>query len=447
MALDRLNIEAMALSPAPGGEATAECPFCGARKGHFYVNPVKGVYYCHKCGASGRVSDGLPRIPQARPVETALTAGPDRLDAVYRVLLRVLSLSEKHLKHLLTVRGFSEERVRQNGYRTLPHGERLRIAERVAARLDPAGVPGFYRSGDTWVLGGCPGLLIPVKDFEGRVVGCQIRTFEPDLPKYVWLSSVKHGGAGATTRFHVVYGSKDPRNMWLTEGPLKADISGPRLGRIVVAVPGVTALRPALVSEMVGRGCRNVILAFDSDVFTNQKVAAAVNKALAMLDGAGLTLQVATWPCEHKGLDDLLLAGKHPKLAIPRRHSTVNRVFVSGYVKKVSVGDANAKDDAKLRKMTMLVDDPEGQPIPVLAFSNVAVALEKQNPEPGDWLEAEGHVRSWAGKYGELSTNVVLSAARVLKKVQPAWWDLESISPVDAARKPQESPHSQEAVQ
>lgn len=438
MALGRLQIESLALVPAPGGEATAECPFCGAKKGHFYVNPTKGVYYCHKCGASGRLDDGLPRTLR-RFKETAppvKTAPADRLDAVYRVLLDALALSADHLKHLLTVRGMTEEQVKANGYRTVPHGRRLQIADRVSARVSPLGVPGFYRLAETWSLAGLPGLLIPVRDFQGRIVGCQIRTFEPGLPKYVWLSSNgKDSGAKAATRFHVAYGSQDLRTVWLTEGPLKADVAAPRLGKLVVAVPGVNTLKPALAKELRDRGCRSVVLAFDSDALTKPEVAAALERAGKTLRDKGLRVQVATWAPKYKGIDDLLLAGGRPTLTTVRRTS-MNRVFISGYVKKCVVEDA--QDTGKPRKITVLIDDPESAPIPVSAYSGAAEALERQNPEPGDWIEGEGRVRPSAGRYGDIMISVALSSARVLKKVRLAWWESEPEQASSAAAPPPE---------
>jgi DNA primase len=427
--LDSLHLDRMALTPAPGGEATAECPFCGAKSGHFYVNLTKGVYYCHKCGVSGRLS-GPPRIPEMPVAPTVETASPDRLDRVYRALLSVLALSEEHTRHLLEVRGMSPEQVKANGYRTLPHGRRMEIARKVADMCDPSGVPGFYRLYGEWNLAGYPGLLIAVRDWSGRIVGCQIRTFEStesDLPKYLWLSSAgKEGGSRASTRTHVVYGSKDMRTIWLTEGPLKADVSAPRIGKIVVAIPGVNTLRPSLAEEMKRRGCRKVVLAFDSDAYSNPNVARALHKAVDVLSGAGLEVQVATWPQDHKGLDDLLLAGGKPSLGRVRRaDKTVNQIFLSGYVKRVTVGDVSSRGEDKLRKMTIVIDDPQGHPIPALAFSKVAGSLESQNPEPGDWIEAEGRIRSWPGRYAEVSANVVITSARVLKKMKPAWWEVE----------------------
>lgn len=432
MALEVLHVETMALTPAPGGESTAECPFCRARKGHFYINLQKGVYYCHRCGASGRITDP-PRSP-ATPCSPATvpTAPPERLDKVYRALLKILTLSDEHRKHLEEVRGMTLEQIEANGYRTLPFGRRIDIARRVANMCDPSGVPGFYRVGDGWNLAGYPGLLIPVRNWDGRIVGCQIRTFpegeESNLPKYMWLSSAnKEGGASAAIHAHVVHGSKYARTVWLTEGPLKADVSAPKLQSVIVAVPGVNALRPSLIEELKSRGCRKVVLAFDSDAKTNPRVREAMQRALTMLDDAGIEVQVATWPQEYKGLDDLLLAGKKPYLNGFRRadNRAMNQVWLSGYIKQIRTDDVTIRGE-RVRKVTIVIDDPQSGAIPVQAFSKVAASLESQNPEPGDWLEAQGRIKSWPGKYAETSINVVITTGRVLKKIQPAWWEIES---------------------
>ena len=38
-----------------GSEYRTDCMFCGDRKGHLYINPVKEVFYCMKCNATGNI--------------------------------------------------------------------------------------------------------------------------------------------------------------------------------------------------------------------------------------------------------------------------------------------------------------------------------------------------------------------------------------------------------
>src|SRR5512144_2104327 len=38
-------------------EVRINCPECGDDKYHCYCNLIKRVYYCHKCGAKGKIVD------------------------------------------------------------------------------------------------------------------------------------------------------------------------------------------------------------------------------------------------------------------------------------------------------------------------------------------------------------------------------------------------------
>ena len=429
MALERLQVESLgSLMPAPGGEYTGQCPLCGAKPGHFYVNPEKGVYYCHKCGGSGRLADGLPRFPRpvlASPPEP--TAPVARRDAAYNALLKALTLSAEHFRHLVDVRKMGREQIARNGYRTLPPGQRVRLAEKASSEVDLLGVPGFYRIDGSWSLAGPPGLLVPVRDFEGRIVGCQVRTFDPALPKYVWLSSNgKESGAKAETHFHVAYGSKDARVVWLTEGPLKADVAAPLLGRVVVAVPGVNTLRRSLALELRARGCNTAVLAFDSDARTKPQVMSALRRALLVLRGAGLAVQVAAWPPAFKGIDDLLLASRRPRLHTPGGRS-LNRVLISGSVVNFRVDEIQQKKPEgvrKSRKLTVILEDkgaPKG--LPVLLFGDLVDKALSEGLDKGDWLEGEGHLKLWTDTMGNTHPHVVLTTVRVLRAIQEAWWE------------------------
>jgi hypothetical protein len=60
------------------------------------------------------------------------------------------------------------------------------------------GVPGFYIGNRSeWRLAGAPGIAIPVRDYQQRISGIQIRRQGDRKPKYVWLSSKnKANGCG-----------------------------------------------------------------------------------------------------------------------------------------------------------------------------------------------------------------------------------------------------------
>ena len=120
--------------------------------------------------------------------------------------------------------------IRARRYRTFPLYGRSSIAAQVAHHANIEGIPGFYiNKKGHWTLAGAPGLLLPVQDFDGLIRGLQIRPDDrPDgMPKYIWLSSTgRFKGRSAKTAFHV---SRPPhaglKCVWITEGPLKADIA------------------------------------------------------------------------------------------------------------------------------------------------------------------------------------------------------------------------------
>lgn len=321
--------------PAGNGEVRYCCPLCGDQKYHLYANPVKGVWHCFRCGAAGRWVDeewGLSRAGQAPPVSEGLERrAPDEvLDRVYRALLAALPLSESHLWHLLSERQMSPEQILAGQYRTLPASDVLReqVAEQVARVAgSPEGVPGFCQTvSGRWTIWGSTGLVVPVRNWAGSIWGIQIRRPQGD-PRYVWLSSRgKPGGAPARAVYHVAWpgGQVKSRRVWLTEGPLKADVAAALLGEVVVAVPGVHSWRgsgvvdgilQAAKQDMRVVGVREVVLAYDADQAVNPHVRQAAVRLARALRLAGLQVKVAWWPLEHgKGLDDLLIAGHVPEI-------------------------------------------------------------------------------------------------------------------------------------
>ncbi|MGB9879996.1 MAG: DUF3854 domain-containing protein [Anaerolineae bacterium] len=321
-----LDISRLSLVPMRNGEMAGTCPFCGDTKRHFYVNPHKGVYVCFRCGTAGRL-DGSSTVFDDGAVSAAEEpaeplADDERIGQVYAVLLETLDLSPEHLAHLRSpARGLSDEVIGKKGYRTLPSGRRTEIGKRVAEKVEPRGVPGFYlyrgRAGRrVWCVAGPPGLLIPVRNFEGAIWGVQIRPDDrSSWPKYVWLSSAaaRRGtcGVGAKARFHVARAGRNDGTVWITEGPLKADIAASKLGRTFVAVPGVQCWRSSgLIGALKRERVRVVVLAYDMDAVLNPHVESAALELGSALEQAGIHAVYAWWRIEEgKGIDDVLLNG------------------------------------------------------------------------------------------------------------------------------------------
>lgn len=404
-----------------GRELVGDCPFCQDRRHHLHVNLDKGVYHCFRCGASGRIKDGeespARSLPPALPAREP--ASIEVLDHAYRALLSVLVVSGEHREHLLS-RGLSAAQVAALGYRTMPKAGRTHISARVtAATGEVAGVPGFYLYKEgVWCLAGPPGILVPVRDFEGRVHGAQIRrTGEIEGPRYVWLSSqgddrrLRVGGTPAKATYHVARAGSTPGRVWITEGPIKADISAMLLGETVIAVPGVNAWEGSgLLDALKQHSVTEAIIAFDADLAANKWVARSAWKLYRALRRAGITTQFAAWSLEEgKGLDDLLVAGKKPKvLSAPawrekhaallgrRKEDRMNRVILAGRLAAKPVVSQGKVLHVRLEVVEERDDETQNQreqrPIPIHAWRQTAEKVAAMSLGDGDFVFIEGYI-------------------------------------------------------
>ena len=304
------------------------CPVCG-RSRWCQISDDGATVLCHTGG------DGEPResrhgsyfwvhhleepahIERWQPSlrESTVRADPDTRDRAYGTLLRKLGLSQTH-RAALHARGFSDEHIARAGYATLPLRGRAAAARAVEELCAVSGVPGFVvATGDGdreyRTLAGSPGLLVPARDIEGRVVALKIRRDEVrgGEPKYVSLSSSHKGGPRAESALHVpVFASRERgRELVITEGELKADAASVLTGLDVISVPGVSSWKLALPAVKALAPSR-VFVAFDADARTNGDVAHAQHQLVAALRREGVAVGLLTWPMhEGKGLDDYLL--------------------------------------------------------------------------------------------------------------------------------------------
>jgi len=269
-------------------------------------------YYLHRVrgGDPVRLADALDRwFRFTLPARQA--AAVEVRDAVYRALLEDLPLVARHREDLHR-RGMPGPEVARRGYRSLPPGgrpwSREDLARRLAERFGSevlAAVPGFVqreskRDRHYWTIAGPAGLLIPVRNLEGRIIALKVRRDgDGDGPRYVVLSSKRQGGPGPGSPAHVPLeppGGRDPDRVRLTEGELKADVATARdPGRILtVSAPGATAWRVALPILEALRP-RTVRLALDADAGTNPNVGRALREALAALESRRFIVEVERW--------------------------------------------------------------------------------------------------------------------------------------------------------
>lgn len=282
-----------------------------------------------------RLAEG-PRVYVAPPTRNGATSSSppvplERRNRVYRQLLGGASLGGRDL-HELQRRGFTREEIKARRYGSLQLRGRAGLAGDILnGGNDLRGIPGFYvatnDNGDEyWTLAGSPGLLIPCLDVHGQIRGLRIRPHEQGNghAKYIWFSSAKkHGGSASGVHCHVarpLHGAAPPDDtVWIVEGELKADLSVPRLGAVVVSIPGVSTWAAALpdLLELLPRGGR-VVVALDADWCDKPEVHSALWNLCQSCSALGFSVEVALWDLKDgKGLDDLLTAGSKPTRAPP----------------------------------------------------------------------------------------------------------------------------------
>jgi len=320
-------------------EVEASCPFCGDHgpgKHHLSLNTDTDQYRCNLCGAHGnsvslyaRIKGlsnkeaylelveetkvyPMPQTPSPQTQERQPAALQQR-HAAYSDMLDHLTLLDRHGENLLE-RGLSEERIRENGYKSMPETERGRrlIADLLrSCGHELSGLPGFRTYYGEWTLSGPNGFLIPVRNKDGLIQGLKIRLDDADAPnrKYRWLSS--RGLPNGTRSYSWVHvtGDRSRKRAFLTEGPLKGDVAS-FLARdeLFLCIGGVNALH-GLTDTIRELGVREVVEAMDMDQMTNPNVRKAVltmRKEVQKIPG--IRYSKYTWNPAYKGVDDYLLS-------------------------------------------------------------------------------------------------------------------------------------------
>ncbi len=268
----------------------------------------------------------LPTLAEPVVVKAEALADEALLHRVYQDLLDLCPLSSAHRKHLSN-EGWTNEEIGQFRCGSLPANRvaRRSIAQELWVRYGIllAQVPGFLvKDGarGSWVeicAGG--GLLIACLSWSGRIYRLRLRPDEGrvDGPKYVWLSSSRHGGpgAGAPPAFYRSSEMEAPRRLLITEGEKKAHLAAQRLGQqgfpvVGASLAGVGSYAELLtVLEKEPDQFDEVVIAFDQDVDekTRARVTLHQDKLAEELARRGFPVLLASWRGP-KGLDDLLVA-------------------------------------------------------------------------------------------------------------------------------------------
>ena len=301
------------------------------------LNTDTDQYRCILCGASGNsvtlyanvmgVSNKeaylelsrdskiypLPQQPSSQNTKEQTPRPLTERHEIYTDMLNLLTLSDKHKGNLLG-RGFSEERIERNQYRSMPETE---AGRKLLAHLlrsqghDLTGMPGFRTYYGDWTISGPSGFLIPVRDKNGLIQGLKIRLDDADRPdrKYRWLSSRNMPNGTRSYSWIHVTGNTESKKAYLTEGPLKGDAASYLSNdALFVCVGGVNAIN-GLKETLLDLGVTHVVEAMDMDQLTNPQVRRAVqNIRQTVCSIPNIKYTKYVWNPAYKGVDDYLLS-------------------------------------------------------------------------------------------------------------------------------------------
>lgn len=335
-----------------------DCPICGDKRGKMNLNIKKNVWRCNYCDEGGgmlalyakvygisnseayreicdalQTGDFAPNYERKEKTAAALSEVPEAQRASVQtihqtlsMLLAMLSLSDKHREHLRTARGLSDDEIEKFGFKSTPPAYLCRsLTDRLMRQgCVVEGVPGFYiNDGGKWTVKfhkRTAGILIPVRGIDGMIRGAQIRLDHPikdkgdppekDGTKYLWLASTgKNMGVSSETPVHFV-GDPCARVVYVTEGPLKADIAHALMDRTFAAIAGANnvAKLDELFTLLHQSGTEEIIETQDMDKYSNRMVDKGASKIYLMARAHGLACRRLTWDPNYKGIDDWRLA-------------------------------------------------------------------------------------------------------------------------------------------
>jgi len=325
------------------------CPFCTNKKGqldnhgHLNINLAKNVFRCNRCNAQGGMLElyslyyGINHkeafininnqlnynktiyVPPKRKYEiiekTEERQPLEELNKTYNELLKLLSLSSIHKQNLLN-RGLPTEQIESAEYKSTPAVGLKRITSHLIEKgCKVKGVPGFYLddNGDWTMDIRGNGIMIPVRDDLGNIQGIQIRTDKGDK-KYYWLTSVeKKEGTSSDGYMHYANMNLLRNNeVFLTEGPLKADIASILSQRAFIAIPGSSCYKliESNAEKLKWYGVEVIVNAMDMDRYTNVNVMKNVDSMKKVIEEKGFKLINLKWNERFKGIDDYLLSKK-----------------------------------------------------------------------------------------------------------------------------------------
>lgn len=312
----------------------------GRKYYHLYTKNGTGVYeeeeqfltarrtYKNSTGTFCRIHNGNNDILN-KIKKDSWEKPPEYLDKVYRDFLKGMKLSESNRRELIKD-GWTDELLEKSEFYSIENNMSERI-QKLAKIYDLYGVPGFYIKENKWRARIYQGFVIPVYDMNGYIVRLQFKPYfakkVKDI-KYLSFTSFKstpdndvnllEKGTRAYSRVSYVFTKGDSWNtIMVTEGGKKARAVNSLRKMPCVSLPGVTTYELFFydIDELLRRGLKRIIIAFDADKKYNKNVKNAEKNFIKRLKTYNIEILLARWDIEDgKGIDDLMLKNKKPKL-------------------------------------------------------------------------------------------------------------------------------------
>lgn len=383
-------IEVTSNSPCPVCGATHWCAFRWVGKKLYlnchWVRPEIGTiingYYCFSRGIECGVFETIEQhnryapwyskikvdstVPQVKNIipkisiteEPVKRASKEKINIAYEALVNELKLEKKHQQYLES-EGWDLDMMRENQIVSLPPRDcdryggglkstnlyRVAICQKLIDKgIDLHYVPGFgLNQKGKLTFFGPEGLVIPTRDFSGRITHLRIRPnfTKKDLewyakegkkvPKYINFSSKKHKYGSSCIRGYGVYYSKNNTSIcFVTEGEKKGIVISTKRNIDAFILQGVSTYGILLEKDEFGfrpvdymkkRGIKTVVVCYDHDSSprTIKNVSRCEEATIELLKNEGFKVATSEWnPNVAKGIDDLIMLGLNPVIKLKR---------------------------------------------------------------------------------------------------------------------------------
>ena len=283
------------------------------------------------------------------------------LHNIYVTMLNDLVLEPQHREYLRE-EGWTDNLIETHNIKSFPEEDYLRfkkkgtvyqsenpwrkeLAEHLIQKFGSLeGVPGAYiNKKGNWSFAPKAGILFPLYNrkheiyrlrirLQGECSGGKYRNFSSfkmneNAEKQGFFTNLYTKGcqSGNHLGFYFDPSRDDMYIAYLTEGEKKGIIGNHLLKAPVISIPGVNSYSKLIEGTKPNRpidylksiGVQILVIAFDADKLTNEKVMVCQDRVIQILQKEGFVIGLAEWDISQgKGLDDLLTNGYKPVYAL-----------------------------------------------------------------------------------------------------------------------------------